>query len=238
MHVDCDEYEKHKNRKYLHPFCSSVTYFNDNPCPTIITPFNIEDYKYKDFSNETELIFSFPVKNKHIAFDGSKFHGAVALNSDIIDESQNNSIKSDITNPRYILAINLWDRKPSHISYYDKMIHENQMEIKHIEYDNTQYFTEDTLIQINEDPLIPRTLLLDNTIINFDFWEQILYHNSVDAFLPFKSVFDDQINYYIFDASGNFSLDNFIVKSSPQISLLQKQDIENKKDVNLKKSIK
>ena len=41
LHVDCDEYQKKHNMKYIHPLLSCVTYLNDNQCPTIITNVDI-----------------------------------------------------------------------------------------------------------------------------------------------------------------------------------------------------
>ena len=51
----------------------------------------------------------FPKKNKHITFDGSKRHG-VSL---VFEEDK-------INDPRYIIAINLWNKKPSDVEYYQK----------------------------------------------------------------------------------------------------------------------
>jgi len=214
MHLDCDEFEKEKNCKYLHPICSSVTYFNSHPCPTVITPFNLEAYKFKEFPCETEIVFSFPRDGKHIVFDGNFFHGSAILDKEDPDTKAN----------RYILAINLWTRKPSHIEYYDPMIHENQMDIEGVKYDKTRYLPDESLVELTESQPVPRNLLLDNSIVNFDFWEQVLYHRCPDSFLPFKAIFENQQDYYnIDDISGNYSQDTFIVKSSPKTQFLQKK---------------
>jgi len=106
LHVDCDELLKRRN-VYEYPMLSCVTYLNDNPdCPTIITNVDLNCYKYKEFENQTELLLSFPVKNKQITFDGKYYHGCTVIN----DES--------VVKDRYIIAINLWNKKPMNVDYF------------------------------------------------------------------------------------------------------------------------
>ena len=99
-HFDCDEYERKTNNKYIYPLLSNVIYLNDSIYPTIITNIDLEKYKYKEFNNEKNITIIFPKKNKHISFDGTNRHGVSA----IFEENK----KDD---PRYILAINLWNKK-------------------------------------------------------------------------------------------------------------------------------
>ena len=99
LHLDCDESEKKQKYNYIYPLLSCVTYFNDNESPTVITNINLDNYKYKEFENQTEIFFSFPKSNKQITFNGKYYHGACNLN-EIQEEKK-----------RYIIAINLWDKK-------------------------------------------------------------------------------------------------------------------------------
>lgn len=106
FHLDCDEYERKENKKYYHPLVSCITYLNDHTDPTFISNVSHEEYKYKDFDEQTGFSLIVPEKGKHICFDGSKYHGVTYFD------------KNDCL-PRYILAVNIWKtRKPTNMEYY------------------------------------------------------------------------------------------------------------------------
>lgn len=163
LHVDCDEYEKKQNNM-VHPLRSLVTYFNDNDIPTIITNINFEQYKYKQIPDKKKIIISFPKKNKHITFNGSMFHGVCNL------------LNTDDTK-RYMLAINIWNKKPSYVPYYDNIYYVNSLlNVKDI----SQY------IQYKTDPLFmlsktsnTKQLDLSNNMLDTDFYEVALYDKSI-----------------------------------------------------------
>jgi len=109
LHIDCDEYDKAINNPEIlkTPFLSCVTYLNDNNIPTIITNVTNDIVKNSLFTNEHSFKLSFPKYLKHISFHGGNYyHGSY----DIFDE--NNS-------ERNILAINLWENKPSNVPYFN-----------------------------------------------------------------------------------------------------------------------
>ena len=197
LHVDCDEYEKKTNMNYIYPLLSCVTYFNDNCCPTIITNIDMEIYKYKEFENQTELFLSFPKCNKQITFNGKYYHG-----STLIDD--NNFAKDD---SRYIIAINLWDKKPSNVNYY------------------TSENNSATFSKIQEIVLIEKENDFTNIIsvckknINYSLFEDILYNNNKNALIEFK-------NYINFDNSKKtcykFVLDNSIERKQINLQLKNK----------------
>jgi hypothetical protein len=115
LHLDCDEKLKKTSGKYEHPLLSCVTYLNDVPnSPTIITKVDLECYKYKEFEEQTEIVLSLPVRNKHITFDGHFFHGSTTL-SEVDADADADANRSD---DRYIIAINLWNKKPIGVEYY------------------------------------------------------------------------------------------------------------------------
>ncbi len=107
LHVDCDEFEK-QNNNYIFPLLTCLTYFNNNDCPTIITDIDMDKYMFKDFEYQKGLFFSFPQKNKHITFDGKYYHGSTKIYEE--DNKQNID--------RFIIAINLWDKKPKNVEFY------------------------------------------------------------------------------------------------------------------------
>ena len=154
LHVDCDEYQKKHNMKYIHPLLSCVTYLNDNQCPTIITNVDMECYKYKDFERQTNIYLSMPKCNKQITFDGQFFHGSTHLK-----EANDDS--------RYIIAINLWDTMPTNVNYYNPVT------------DDTIIYNKDVknfIIDYKDDGIM--TLNVNKNLINFDLFENLLYNTN------------------------------------------------------------
>lgn len=154
FHFDCDEYEKKMENNYIYPLLSNIIYLNDSTYPTLITDVDLEKYKYKEFQNEKNITLVFPRKNKHITFDGSKRHGVTS-----IFEENNNE-------PRYIIAINLWDRKPTNVEYYQK----HEIIEKYI------YNNQTPLINIQPCNNVENKLIVKDTL-NYDFFENLFYRN-------------------------------------------------------------
>jgi len=110
LHVDHQEFDKYHNDVFITPFLSTITYFNDNPYPTLLT--NMEDNESTN-PESINMSFVFPQKNKHISFDGGKYlHGQVNVFNDrcLIDKNK--------PDHRYILVMNLWDKKHTHRPFY------------------------------------------------------------------------------------------------------------------------
>jgi hypothetical protein len=203
LHVDCDEYKKKQGLKFIHPLLSCVTYLNDNPCPTIITNIDMEMYKYKEFENQKELFLSMPKCNKQIIFDGKYFHGSTLLSDNDKEES------------RYIIAINLWDKRPTNVEYYIS---------------NTNIDTNLDVIFVKEDQCvsIEKTSESDNIkvinvckkTINYNLYEDILYTGDEKACYIFKELIknieeDDKTAY-------KFVLDTTIEKKQIDMQLKNK----------------
>jgi hypothetical protein len=110
FHYDCDENERCINNKQYKPLMSCVNYFNDNDFSLLLTEIDLEEYKFKKFDNKNNLKIIFPKKNKQITFDGTKYHGVI----DIFNKLNDND--NDVE--RYMLAINLWNKKPLNSEYY------------------------------------------------------------------------------------------------------------------------
>jgi hypothetical protein len=111
MHIDhCDYESRIFNAETKKPLFTTLLYFNDNECPTLITDVTREMCNKKDFMNSynKKLGFSFPKSFKNIAFDsGNYYHGE----SYLTDYEQNE---------RRVIVIAIWDtnNKPSHIPYF------------------------------------------------------------------------------------------------------------------------
>lgn len=156
FHYDCDENEKSINNKQFKPLMSCVNYFNDNDFPLLLTEIDLEEYKFKKFDNKNNIQIIFPKKNKQITFDGTKFHGVVDIFNNLNDDPD-----SDIE--RYMLAINLWNKKPLNIPYY-----ENNSETE-----NT--FSKDDKIFTIEENNVTKELVLEKNVLDFNFYEKMLY---------------------------------------------------------------
>jgi len=85
-----------KNKKY--PLLSIITFLEDNSNPIIFTDIDLESYKYKEISDDNELLCIKPRINTQIVFDSSKYFGFYKANE---------------INGK-ILKINIWDIKLDH----------------------------------------------------------------------------------------------------------------------------
>jgi hypothetical protein len=109
LHYDKDEYIYRSSNKMVHPIVATITYLNDNNCPTIITNINIEEEQSGNFQKNPELILSIPKKLKHVRFNSSYKHGAI----NIFNTGKPTNIK------RQALMFNIWNIKPMGIQYYE-----------------------------------------------------------------------------------------------------------------------
>jgi len=167
FHLDCDEYIKKTEGKYIHPLLSCVTYFNNYYCPTIITDIDFENYKYKEFNNKTTIYMSFPRQGKHLTFDSKLFHG---ISNVFNDDNKSAS--------RYMLAINLWNTKPTNIHYY------NSNNKNNIIIDNTNINNKINISHCISDNLFKK-ITVDKDLINFNLFEKLLYKKEINLFLEF-----------------------------------------------------
>jgi hypothetical protein len=167
LHIDCDEYARNinKDKPYDVPFLSCLTYFTDNDIsPTIITNIDKEHHNTKDLDHG-EIVMSFPKKMKHICFNGGKYyHGSM-------------NISNTNNQERNLLVLNLWDKRPSHVPYFDyntfffKYSMEYYKPIRKIKYDNYNSivaFTEFNKIAVGE---------ITKDFWPCDFFEKLLYES-------------------------------------------------------------
>lgn len=111
FHFDCDEYDNKINKPEIlsTPLLSCIVYLNDNDIPTVITNVNQKNFNRQYYSKNNTIAVSFPKTFKHITFDGgNNLHGTTKFFE-----------KGDET--RYILAINLWDKRPKDVHYFDHL---------------------------------------------------------------------------------------------------------------------
>jgi hypothetical protein len=180
-HFDFDEYDRLINnpKKLITPLLSCVIYLDDIEIPTLITNIDRETYVNNSYSDKNTLVLSYPKFMKHITFDGGKnLHGTLK----IVD---NNNEK------RFILSINLWDKRPLYVPYFDHLMYMNMLyRDKIIEYkceiDKLKDYDmvvekNDKLIDIHLDMKNTKTIeLKNNDIINPDFFKNIFLKNKYD----------------------------------------------------------
>jgi hypothetical protein len=215
FHYDCDENERKFNNKQFKPLLSCVNYFNDNDFPLLLTEIDLEEYKFKKFENKNKIQVFFPKKNKQITFDGTKFHGVVDIFNKLNDSD------SDIE--RYMLAVNLWNKKPLNIPYY-----ENNSEIKYNSGIENTFIKEDKIITIEENNVTKElNLELEKNILDFNFYEKMLYDTK-------KFTIPQEISELVKNELNEFS--NFKISyKTPEKSLTEKELNFSKmvKDINI-----
>jgi len=177
LHVDCDEILKAEQLEYSYPTLSTVTYLNDSSIPTVISNIDMDRFMYKAFEKDISFFFSFPKKQKQISFDGKYYHGSALLqeNTNFLDED------------RYIIAINIWDKPPTDVGYYNNTCEE----LKNIvcRYKNTEPLIHLELEEFQENK--NTTLVgLDKDVMNYKLFENILYNHDNNFF----TIFNDIIN--------------------------------------------
>jgi len=144
---DKPNYEK--TNKKNSPVCSIITNLGDFTCPLLLTDINHQQYKYKQFTDQSHNKLIFFKKNMHLVFDSSKYHGFVdILNDGNVD-----------TTHRYLL-INLWSYPLDNIPYYssinDSTICDVNMNFTDMNEPNASQF-------------------VDASCLKHDFFDQLLY---------------------------------------------------------------
>jgi hypothetical protein len=181
LHVDCDEYLRKEQLEYNYPLLSSVTYLNDCNIPTVISNIDMDRYMYKEFEKDLKLFFSFPKKGKQITFDGKYYHGSAFFHDDT-DIGKNED--------RYIIAINLWDKKPNNVEYY--YYNNKYTNFENDEQSSMMILNNKKILCLQEKELHENinfsTIALDKDVMNYKLFENILYKPKENVFTEFASI--------------------------------------------------
>ena len=184
---------KINENKYSELLLSCESYFNKK-CnySTIITDIDLENYKYKEFNKKNKLQFIFPEDNKHITFDGSRFHGVLKINE--LGEQKNNNYLS--------ITINLFGDKPNNITYFSNNDNNDNNRDNH----TTIYFKEPSIIHIKDNNKNLKTINKKECLFDYDFYENIFYNNKGKIELP--SIVIQEIKNNLNVESGNINNNN------------------------------
>jgi len=181
-----------KNKTTYLPLITSYTFFNDNLSPIIITNIDTENYKYKEFNDENELMFVFPSKLTNIAFNGKYYHMLSKMFT-------SNSLYLDVE--PVILKLNVYTDVPNNTEYY---LNTNTIEITFKKITTSIVNTIDISNNVFNNSLSENNnytkneyygkLLLDTKIINKTFIENMLYFNKYN-FHKLETIFLNYANY-------------------------------------------
>jgi hypothetical protein len=164
MHIDSNDISAKDQGMSQRPVLSSVIYLNDNCNPTLMTNFDVNDFKYKNFKN-FNLFLSFPKRFKKLLLEGGQYFHAEATIFDI--EKYGNS--------RNAIVINYWLN--NQIAPSDLIKHDDT---------NNIYNTNINLLDFVIDDKCLKVELFDD-ILNNSFYQNILYKKS-DKETDFKSI--------------------------------------------------
>jgi hypothetical protein len=199
MHIDhCDYESEIFNRQFKTPIFTSLLYFNDNNCPTLLTDVTLNMKQSNNFMNDknTKLGFSFPRQFKNITFDsGNYYHGE----SYLYDYKQTS---------RKVIVIAVWDEinKPYYIPYFKSDLFYyhwfSRRKINIEKENNTTYYKSIPLMSFeNTDNNIITIKIHDKQLITNDFFHDVLVKKDKKSLYKFKEILE------IFVEQDTFILD-------------------------------
>lgn len=200
IHIDKDEYEKTILKKNIEdsarPFLSTVVYLNDNDfIPTVVTKIEDSSIKNNNF-DEKELIFSFPRKNTMISFNGGKYyHGHFHIN--VTDKN--------FSKERYVLVMNLWNKRPLKIPYFSydicfynySSVYKKEIPIIFISdggNESTTYFSNGKIVCFNKNE---KTINVNGVnLITENFLRSLILDKRINEklFIEFNKAISEKIN--------------------------------------------
>lgn len=197
MHTDHDDYElATMGTDTIKPLFTSLTYFNDNDNPTLITDVNINMFTEKEFDHKEnkKIAFSFPKTLKNIVFDsGNYYHGESYIN---------NKCSS-----RKVIVIALSDSNniPLQIPFFDNdfFMYWRFMNL-HRNINCDLFDSTNKIVVFNSDDHNVVTIVLENNdLINNNFFKDILIKKDKYALYKFRNLFKK----FDFEKKNTFILD-------------------------------
>jgi hypothetical protein len=181
IHTDSDDYAINKKNISKKPFLSCLTYLDNNNDPTIITNIDNNAYKFKKLNDNT-LCFSFPVKMKHIVFNGGKYY-----------HCEGNVFDNNIQDERCILIVDFWyNHMPMNLEYYDSKKHVVYNEIYNNYTTHENFKRDDSILHFNNENQNIKKIGLTDDILNSNIFEEIFYKKDMQVFKKFKNIFNGE----------------------------------------------
>ena len=184
LHMDRDDYEDRiLNTTTNRPFLSVITYLTDNNNPTIITSINDSVKDKKNYMDNPSICFSFPKKYKQISFHGGKYvHGETSIfENDYINIDKRRSLLIIKFNKKIPpLNVPLYNEP---ILFYHAFLRNNT------KLNNTTYSKTDDILTINQSNDHPLYVMVDDSIINYNFFQNIIEEGNLDLLNKFAKIF-------------------------------------------------
>jgi len=237
-HLDSDEYDRHFNREFNfenEPLLSCVTYLSESNIPTIITDISRNDYENDNYSEKNKIFLSFPKYLKQITFHGGKYYHGVSK-----------VFENETCVNRYILAINLWKKKPIKVPYFDVSMFDFmnykkfKKEIIDVYIDKNSHLLNITkmekfgrIIIENNESLIHKSL--------FTEYFKIKNGEYCDLFYRFSSILNENNfeNYELIELSNKIPLENgmdIIEKNIEEKSVTKIEEDQTVKNIGIDKN--
>jgi len=181
--MDRDYYEDRiLNTTTNRPFLSVITYLTDNNNPTMITNINDSVKENKNYMDNPNICFSFPKKYKQISFHGGKYvHGETQIfENDYINNEKQRSLLVITFNKRIPMNVPLYNEP---IFFYYTFMRNNT------KLNNTTYNKIEDIITINQSNNLPLYVMVDDSIINYSFFQNIIEEGKFDSLNRFAKIF-------------------------------------------------
>lgn len=187
MHTDGDDNAIAIGKVSPVPLMSILLYLNNNNNPTLITNIDEESYKYKNFTDENKnLSIVFPKKMRSIVFNGGYFHSEINIFND----------ENEIQELRNMLVIDVWQNyNPIGLPIYKLHKYQSHMYDKN---DESNY-----IIKRNT---VAKQISLYDSVLNNDFFSNILYRNDNRHYKFLSKVFNKENIYeglYVINNANN-----------------------------------
>ena len=116
-HWDCDEYLKSETGEHIPPYVATVSYLTGVGAPTLVLPVaaDANGRAFAATAAPLRAYTSFPVRGKHLAFDGRLLHGAPFDDDDEEEGAPADSCPGALT-LRVTILVNLW------IAHHPKLV--------------------------------------------------------------------------------------------------------------------
>ena len=194
LKIKYDEHKKINENKFKYPLFHSITYLTDSIYPLLITNVDNNQYKFKEFKNQENIVFCFPKKGNHIVFNPSKYHSYLEIPNPYKDE-----IVKEIDFINLSLEVTLWEREniPQDIPLYVSTNTSDNGNVFDIDFDiDFHDILRDNVVKIIDyfqdysedkkkkdyDPILDKK---ESFLLNHTFFEDLFYSHSISSLEPF-----------------------------------------------------
>jgi len=217
LEIKYDKHKKINENKFKFPLLHSITYLTDSN-PLLITNVDNNQYKFKEFKNEENIVFCFPKKGNHIVFDPSKYHSYLQMTNTYKDETL-----KEFDSIHLSLEVTLWEREnfPLNIPLYISINSSGNGNSNDFVFVNVLLDNVETIIDFYQDysedkkkkdydPILDKK---ESFLLNPTFFEDLFYSKSITLLEPFLEKINEndkkEKDIFIFEKEKKIVCDNF-----------------------------